>query len=128
MARATRELTTNHFIESLPPVDKVPLAGRTLASRELNVGQLADGNTVRLSLQGDGAVSTARTVASLQRNVRVLVTMLVAIMTRPISASAFGGGAAGWIAVVGETKRIRVLLDLDKADKLCWVCNRVHIV
>ena len=119
VGRLRREVVQNNYVESLPDVTRIPLASKVGARREVGLGGFGE-EKLTISVSGDGAVSAATTITAVQHNTRVLIYALLAVMSRQITATAFGGGSAGVVPMPGEKKHIRVQLCAAKAERLLW--------
>ena len=120
IGRMRKEVIESDYIESIPSVKNVPLACRLGARRDISLGQMADGNTVSVSLSGEGNVGAAKTFAAVQHNVRALLYGILAALSRPISLTAYGGGQSGIVRVPAESRQIRLQFSLAKCDRLVW--------
>ena len=120
IGRMRKEILEFDYIETFPSVRNVPLASRHGARRDISLGQLSDGNTVSVSLSGEGQVGSAKTFPAVQHNIRALLHGILAAYSRPISVSAYGGTQAGVVRVPAESRQIRVQLCQNKADRLLW--------
>ena len=120
LGRMRKEAQSQQHIETVPSVRNVPMASKTGMKREVNIGQLSDGGTVRFSVAGEGTVANANTFSKVQHNVRALINGIVAVYSRPISPSAYGGGKAGYVRVPMENRQVRVQMCVASGDRLIW--------
>ena len=120
IGRMRKEVLSSSHIETVPSVRNVPKASKTGTKREVNIGELSDGNTVRFQVAGDGGSMNAKSLDKVQDNMRALITAIVAAYSRPIAPSAYGGGQAGYVRVPMEARQVRLQMDLASADRLIF--------
>jgi hypothetical protein len=121
MGQLVKSVSQNDCLESIPGVLEVRFANRAGSQRRANMGNMSDGSALVLSVQGDGAPpASIKSYPQVHHNLRALIYAMTAALSRPISATAFGGGDSGIVSVPGEGRQVRVQLDLDTAEQLIW--------
>ncbi len=121
VGKLVKAVSQNDCLESIPGVLEVRFANRAGSQRQATMGNMSDGSALVLSVQGDGAPPTSvKSYPQVHHNLRALIYAMCAALSRPISATSFGGGDSGIVSVPGEGRQVRVQLDLETAEQLIW--------
>ena len=120
VARAAREMSNNASVANWPSVLRLPKASRVKAKHETDLGQMADGSAVRLTIAGESATMTAKHTADVIENVRDVCNLMAAVGSIPVGPKAYGGGVSGWIRPPGAQNHTRVMFTIEKTDALAW--------